>query len=174
MEFRNRAGGTPAEIALASGAWGAPLREIVRARFGRQAGIRVWVEQLPDRANHLRLAPELRDAAGCAGVHLVHRVGAHERATIARAAEMVRRIFGAMGGTDVRQSRPMNGGIMIGTHRMGRDPATSVVDPDQRAHDVPNLYLVGSGSFVTGAAAPPTLTLAALAIRTGERLAVCP
>jgi choline dehydrogenase-like flavoprotein len=65
----------------------------------------------------------------------------------------------------------MNGGIMMGTHRMGTDPATSVVDPDQRAHDVANLYLVGSGSFVTGAAAPPTLTLAALAMRTAAAIA---
>jgi glucose dehydrogenase len=74
----------------------------------------------------------------------------------------------------VRQSPLMNGGLMMGTHRMGEDPRTSVVDPDQRAHDVENLYLVGSGSFVTGGAAPPTLTLAALALRTAEAIAMGP
>jgi choline dehydrogenase-like flavoprotein len=76
-----------------------------------------------------------------------------------------------MGGRAVRQSPIMNGGILMGTHRMGTDPRTSVVDPDQRAHDAMNLYLVGSGSFVTGAAAPPTLTLAALAARTADAIA---
>jgi glucose dehydrogenase len=60
---------------------------------------------------------------------------------------------------------------MIGTHRMGDDAGTSVVDREQRVHDVPNLFLVGSGSFVTGGAAPPTLTLAALALRTAEAIA---
>jgi choline dehydrogenase-like flavoprotein len=54
---------------------------------------------------------------------------------------------------------------------MGTDPQTSVVDPDLRAHDVPNLYLVGSGCFVTASASPPTLTIAALAIRAAEHIA---
>jgi choline dehydrogenase-like flavoprotein len=54
---------------------------------------------------------------------------------------------------------------------MGDDPATSVVNADLRAHDVPNLYLVGSGCFVTATASPPTLTIAALAIRAAEHLA---
>jgi choline dehydrogenase-like flavoprotein len=35
---------------------------------------------------------------------------------------------------------------------------------------VDNLYLVGSGCFVTGAAVPPTLTIAALALRLAERI----
>jgi len=102
---------------------------------------------------------------------VAYRVGAHEHAALAHASTIVRRIFAAMGAHDVRQSPLMNGGIMMGVHRMGRDPRTSVVDPEQRAHDVPNLHLVGSGSFVTGGAAPPTLTLIALALRTADAMA---
>lgn len=174
MEFRNRAGGTPAEIALASGAWGAALPALVRARFGRQAGIRVWVEHLPDPANRVRLDPDVVDRFGTPAPHVTYGVGRYEHATIARAATVVRSIFAAMGAREVRQSPIMNGGILMGTHRMGTNPRTSVVDPEQRAHDVPNLYLVGSGSFVTGAAAPPTLTLAALAARTADAIARSP
>ena len=59
----------------------------------------------------------------------------------------------------------------IGTHRMGADPKASVVDANLRAHDVPNLYLVGSGCFVTASSSPPTLTIAALAIRAAEHIA---
>ncbi len=55
-------------------------------------------------------------------------------------------------------------------NRMGRDPRSSVVDGNLRAHDVPNLYLVGSRCFVTGSSSPPTLTIAALAIRTAEHI----
>jgi choline dehydrogenase-like flavoprotein len=54
---------------------------------------------------------------------------------------------------------------------MGRDPRASVVDPDLRAHDVSNLYLVGAGCFVTAGSSPPTLTIAALAIRAAEHIA---
>src|SRR5262249_36635623 len=84
MEFRNRAGGTPAEIALTSAAWGAALRDVVRTRFGRQAAIRAWVEHLPDAANRVGLARGLADAYGSAAPHVHYRVGARERATIAR------------------------------------------------------------------------------------------
>jgi choline dehydrogenase-like flavoprotein len=45
------------------------------------------------------------------------------------------------------------------------------VDPDLRAHEVPNLYAVGSGAFVTASASPPTLTIVALALRAAERIA---
>jgi choline dehydrogenase-like flavoprotein len=54
---------------------------------------------------------------------------------------------------------------------LGADPQASVVDANLRAHDVPNLYLVGSGCFVTASASPPTLTIAALAIRAAEHVA---
>jgi glucose dehydrogenase len=48
---------------------------------------------------------------------------------------------------------------------MGVNPRQSLVDPDQRAHDHPNLFLLGSGVFPTSAASNPTLTIAALALR---------
>ena len=59
----------------------------------------------------------------------------------------------------------MSSGHVMGTYRMGTDPKQSVVNPDQRAHDHPNLFLLGSGVFPTGAASNPTLTIAALALR---------
>jgi choline dehydrogenase-like flavoprotein len=53
---------------------------------------------------------------------------------------------------------------------MGEDPASSVVDRDGRCHDVPNLYLLGSSTFPTASAMNPTATIAALALRSTERL----
>ena len=40
-----------------------------------------------------------------------------------------------------------------------------------RAHGVSNLFVAGSSVFPTGGAAPPTLTIVALAIRLAERRA---
>jgi choline dehydrogenase-like flavoprotein len=71
-----------------------------------------------------------------------------------------------MKATDVHHGDTiMSSGHVIGTYRMGADPKTSVVNVDQRSHDHPNLYLLGSGVFPTSAASNPTLTIAALALR---------
>ena len=61
-------------------------------------------------------------------------------------------------------------GHVVGTHRMGDDPNRSVVDADQRSHDVRNLWVVGSGSFPTVCTANPTLTLMALAFKSAKSI----
>jgi choline dehydrogenase-like flavoprotein len=53
---------------------------------------------------------------------------------------------------------------------MGDDPRQSVVDRFQRSHDHRNLYIAGSSTFPTGATANPTLTLAALSLRTAKHI----
>ncbi len=58
-----------------------------------------------------------------------------------------------------------------GTARMGADPATSVVNADCRAHDLANLYIVDASVLPTSAAVNPSLTIAALALRTAEHIA---
>jgi len=55
-------------------------------------------------------------------------------------------------------------GHLMGTHRMGADPTTSVVDATQKAHGHPNLYLLGSGNWASYGTGNPTLTIAALAL----------
>ena len=57
-----------------------------------------------------------------------------------------------------------------GTLRFGEDPATSVLDPDCRAHDVENLYVVDSSFFVSSSAMNPALTIAAQALRVAEKI----
>jgi choline dehydrogenase-like flavoprotein len=55
-------------------------------------------------------------------------------------------------------------GHLMGTHRMGDDAGTSVVDATQKAHGHPNLYLLGSGNWPSYATGNPTLTISALAL----------
>jgi choline dehydrogenase-like flavoprotein len=57
-----------------------------------------------------------------------------------------------------------------GTLRFGTDPATSVLDPFCRSHDVSNLYVVDSSFFPSSAAQNPALTIAAQALRVGDHL----
>ena len=171
LEFLNSAGPTPDQIAVASGQWGDALRQHVREEFGRRLGIRIYCEQLPERANAVSLNPRVRDYFGSPVPHLHYNVGRYELKALDEGKAVARKIFAAMGLTDISSGAISFAGHLIGTHRMGADPHTSVVDPNLRAHDVPNLYLVGSGCFVTASASPPTLTIAALAIRAAEHIA---
>lgn len=57
-----------------------------------------------------------------------------------------------------------------GTARFGVDPATSVLDPYCRTHDVENLWVVDSSFFPSSAAMNPALTIAAQALRVAERI----
>jgi choline dehydrogenase-like flavoprotein len=58
-----------------------------------------------------------------------------------------------------------------GLLRMGTDPATSVVDPNCRVHDLSNLYIASTGVFPTSGQANPTFTACALAFRLAQHLA---
>jgi choline dehydrogenase-like flavoprotein len=58
-----------------------------------------------------------------------------------------------------------------GTVRMGTDPATSALDPFCRAHDHENLFVVDASCFVSSAAVNPSLTIAALALRSADHIA---
>jgi choline dehydrogenase-like flavoprotein len=53
---------------------------------------------------------------------------------------------------------------------MSARPEDGVVDAYGRAHDVPNLFVSDGSVFTTGAAANPTLTIVALAVRQAEHL----
>jgi len=53
---------------------------------------------------------------------------------------------------------------------MGRDPRSSVVDPQCRVHGVDNLHIASSAVFPTSGQANPTLTLLALALRLADHL----
>ena len=57
-----------------------------------------------------------------------------------------------------------------GTVRFGTDPTTSVLDPDCKAHDLDNLYVVDSSFFPSIGAVNPTLTIIANALRVGQHL----
>ncbi len=61
-------------------------------------------------------------------------------------------------------------GHIIGTTMMGSDPKKSVVDRHCRAHDDPNLFVLGSSVFPTSSAANATSTIAALSLRAADSI----
>jgi choline dehydrogenase-like flavoprotein len=171
LEFLNSAGPTPEQIATTSGLWGEALARRVREEFGYSLGIRAYAEPWPERTNAVQLNARLRDSHGSAAPHVHLMVGRYERRALDHARDVATRILAAAGCTDIRPTARTYSAHQLGTHRMGLDPTTSVVDPTLRSHDVRNLYLVGGGCFVTATPMPPTLTIVALAIRAARQIA---
>lgn len=81
-----------------------------------------------------------------------------------RALKGLRRIW-------LSRSVELNYGHPCGTCRMGDDPQSSVVDGEGRAHDVEGLYIACGSSFATSGGTNPSLTIAAIGLRLGDRLA---
>ena len=64
----------------------------------------------------------------------------------------------------------INYGHTCGTCRFGNDPATSVLDRNNRAHGVENLYVVDASFFPSSGGTNPSLTIAANALRVAEAI----
>jgi choline dehydrogenase-like flavoprotein len=64
------------------------------------------------------------------------------------------------------------GGVahQAGTARFGKDPKTSVLDVDCKAHELDNLYIVDTSFFPSIGAVNPALTAMANALRVGDHL----
>lgn len=64
----------------------------------------------------------------------------------------------------------INFGHACGTCRFGEDPKQSVINVNNRCHDLDNLYIADSSFFPTSGGTNPSLTIAANAIRVAEAI----
>jgi choline dehydrogenase-like flavoprotein len=152
--------------------WGANFHRNVKAVMGRSFEWGIIAEDLPDETNQVVLDPELTDSDGIPAPKIVYTSSENTSALIdfhiARAVE-AHEAAGAVSTSVTRLMRDC-GWHLLGTARMGEDPATSVVDQWGRAHDVPNLYIIDGSIFVTSAGVNPTATIMSLALRCVEHL----
>ena len=124
-----------------------------------------WVmsEDLPDPDNHITVASD-----GRIRVHWTPNNMATHRKLIATATTTMKRA-----GYPLVFTEPMGietNSHQCGTLRFGDDPATSVLNPYGRTHDIDNLYVVDSSFLPSSAAMNPVLTIAAQALRVGEHM----
>jgi choline dehydrogenase-like flavoprotein len=162
------------EVINSSGNWGMDLerelRQILQEEFGKTFGIEIMYEPLPVETNRVELDGGVKDDFGNPCPKIFYTITEYEKATFRGANQIVESLFGAMGAQMLDESKIGFGGHQSGTCRMGNDPKTSVVDRNLRAHEIQNLYLVGSSVFPTIGVSMPTLTIAALALRLGDYL----
>ena len=180
--------GSPAQIARTwpwgneSPLWGEHFHAEFARRFGRSVSWGIICEDLPDEANRVELDPDHPDDTGMPGVAIHYKTGENSRRMLkfmaARAHESLTEA-GAYRTVVAPQSRE-SGWHILGTAKMGDDPASSVVDRYGRSHDVPNLFIVDGSVWPTSAGVNPTATIAAfaswsaahaLAVRAEQRIA---
>ena len=162
---------------------GLALAQKLNSLLTRQFRIAVMFDQAPLPDNRVTLDPLYTDGLGLPRPHIDYGLDPYTMEGFRVAADVCSKIYQTMnaveytktgkGGTGDFTYKGVDyhysgAGHLMGTHRMGTCPATSVVNANQRAHDVPNLWIVGSGSFPTAATANPTLTLMALAFKSAD------
>lgn len=148
---------------------GKALNAALKDHASRHVRLASLIEQLPDPENRVTLDAKDRDFYGVPLPRLTYCIDDYAKAGLAAARALHADIFAKLGATEIRHDQDFQGaGHVIGTARMGDDPATSVVDRDLRSHDHSNLFLLGSAVFPTSATGNPTLTIAALSLRAVE------
>ena len=169
--------------------FGAALATELNDKLSRQFRLGVLVEQDPDESNAVKLSNAFKDHLGLPRPEIHYDLSDYTKQGIAAAKTTASAIFQALGAEEFT-SKPYNddpssfqwppgeksrlkyfgSGHIVGTYRMGTASSNSVVNDMQRSWYHDNLYLVGSGTFPTIATANPTLTIAALCLRTAEHI----
>ncbi len=157
--------------------WGPEYKRMLRDWFTRSAYVLTHTTQLPQISNTVTLDPTLKDAWGLPAIRVTFKEHANDlklyHFMLDRSIELMK-----AAGAKTHWPYPIEGGgdpyvpmvHLLGTCRMGKDPARSVVDAHNRAHDVDNLFIVDGSSFVTSGRGQPTLTIQALAFRAAEHM----
>ncbi len=152
-------------LARGAGLWGEPLQQRLRA-YNRMGGIGINGDCLPHPDNLLTLSDEV-DGFGQRKARVDFSYHANERAMDDHARRTMTDIWEAAGAHDIfAVDRSAH---TIGTCRMGENGDASVVDPDGRSFDIPNLLICDNSVFPSALAANPALTIMALSLRTADR-----
>lgn len=167
LGMRSGYGGRPVDES-----WGVNFHRNVKANLGHSFEWGIIAEDLPDEANRVVLDPQLTDSDGLPAPKLIYTSSENTSRLIDFHVDRAREAHEAAGAVSTSETRLMRdcGWHLLGTARMGNDPATSVIDQWGRSHDVPNLYIIDGSTFVTSSGVNPTATIMAIALRSVEHL----
>ncbi|MCB1646978.1 MAG: GMC family oxidoreductase [Pseudomonadales bacterium] len=171
---RGRGAVTTATAGMAAGKipWGAGHHEAYGQLFNKTAGMVVICEDLPELHNQVTLDPVLKDSDGIPAPKVSYTLSENSRQMLNHGMERGKEILRAAGAREVTADAPMAiaGWHLMGTARMGTDPATSVVNEWCRSHDVKNLFIVDGSVFVTSGGVNPTSTIQAIALYAADNI----
>jgi choline dehydrogenase-like flavoprotein len=162
----NQPGWQPTALRLMSPA----MRPVYDRFFNGGLVLAAMLEDLPYLDN--RVLPSNRPSVdGRQRLRLRYRLHANEverRAAFLRQLSEVLKPFRTLTLRTGKNNATL--GHVCGTCRFGIDPTTSVLDPQNRAHEVDNLYVVDASFFPSSTGLNPSLTVAANALRVAAHL----
>lgn len=157
-------GGLPPDVPR----WGVEYKNALKEYFNHSMMLAGHTTSLAMEKNSVSLDPEAKDAWGLPAARITFDLHDDDRKTQRWLWQKMKEIFEAAGAKKIWGSDEPKIGMsahLMGTCRMGADPAHSVVNAVSRAHDVPNLWIVDGSNFVTSGRQQPTATIQALAYR---------
>ena len=155
---------------LSPGASGRDFAQLMEA-YDYTAGMWLVGEDMPRETNRVTLNPDVRDQYDQPVPNVHFDDHPNDEAMREHAYRAGEGVYEAVDALRTIRVTPYPSTHNLGTCRMSEKPEDGVVDRFGRAHDVPNLYVSDGSQFTTGAAANPTLTIVALAIRQAEHIA---
>jgi choline dehydrogenase-like flavoprotein len=146
----------------------------VAESFGHAVSLLAVGEWLPNPQTAVDLDPGYRDGSGLRVARITSWLWDNERRLLRTMADTARAIIAAASGEIAEEVSALDvfaATHVLGTCRMGTDPRTSVADVDGMCHGAPNLA-IADGALLpsSGAGDSPSLTIAAMAIRTADRM----
>ncbi|MCK5324656.1 MAG: GMC family oxidoreductase, partial [Woeseiaceae bacterium] len=153
--------------------WGTAFKDALAHNFTRQMCFVGSTTSLALDRNNITLDPESTDAWGRPALRVTYHDHDDDMAMAKFLQDRSEELSDAAGAAKSwrRPVTPLTDSAhLLGTCRMGDDPAVSVVDRDHRSHDVPNLFICDGSSFVTSGRGQPTMTIMALAFRAADKI----
>lgn len=159
--------------------WGEEHHAWFRRHFDHGFGILCVGDDLPLPDNRVTLSERLVDSDGVPAPKISYGLHPNDQTMMDFAVDRAVELGQAAGAFDIKVNRWRNAEgkyappawHLLGTCRMGVDPATSVVDQWGRSWDIPNLSIMDGSVLPTGGAVNPTSTIGALTLRNATRLA---
>jgi choline dehydrogenase-like flavoprotein len=152
--------------------WGADHHRVFRKLNGHRLAVSAICEDLPEEHNRVTLDPVLKDSHGIPAPRIDYTISENSTKMIEHGIARAKEILTAAGATDICVNNPIlyGGWHLLGTARMGTDPARSVVNEWGRSHDVKNLFIVDGSLFVTSGGVNPTSTIQAIALYIADQM----
>lgn len=156
---------------VGQGLAGRKLREKLAWEVNCQIEINGLLEPEPSYENCIIPSKTLMDPLGIPRPQIHYQIDNYTKEGTKAFIAVTTKIYEKMGASNISYAPGWFGaGHVMGTTRMGNDAATSCCDSYGRTHDHNNLFLMGSGTFPTVGSANPTLTIAALSLRTAKEI----
>jgi choline dehydrogenase-like flavoprotein len=152
------------------GMWGREFTQLLEA-YANTAGMWIVGEDMPQESNRVTLDGAAKDQWGLPAPRVHFDDHPNDIAMRAHAYRRGDLLYEAVGATGTHHTPPYPSTHNLGTCRMSARPEDGVVGAFGEAHDVPGLFVSDGSVMTTGAAANPTLTIVALAIRQAEHIA---